>query len=89
MAAFVRRAFKILLFCVLFLLAGRFIHTYPMPMTQQQQHYLIVISESFGVDDYEMFYILAMIAVDLAVAIAVYMMLLKLWRRYWMKPRQG
>ena len=86
MATLVRRAFKTLLFCALFLLEGRFVHTYPMPMTRQQQHYLIVISESFGVDDYEMFYILAMIVIDLAVAIVVYVMLLKLWRRYWMKP---
>jgi hypothetical protein len=60
-----------------------------MPMTRQQQHYLIVISESFGVDDYEMFYILAMVVIDLAVSIAVYVMLLKLWRRYRMKRRHG
>jgi hypothetical protein len=89
MATLVRRAFKVFLFCALFLLAGRYVHTYPMPMTRQQQHYLIVISESFGVDDYEMFYILAMVVIDLAVSIAVYVMLLKLWRRYRMKRLHG
>ncbi|WP_395063424.1 hypothetical protein [Paraburkholderia silvatlantica] len=49
------KAAKVLLFCALFLLAGRYVHTYPMPMTLQQQHYLIVISEAFGVADYELF----------------------------------
>jgi hypothetical protein len=58
-------------------------------MTRQQQHYLIVISERFGVDDYEMFYIAAMIVIDLTVSIAVYVMLLKLWRHYWIKRRHG
>jgi hypothetical protein len=89
MATLVRRAIKVVLFCVLFLLAVRYVHTYPMPMTQQQQHYLIVISERFGVDDYELFYIGAMVVIDLIVAIAVYVVILKLWRRYEMRRRHG
>jgi hypothetical protein len=89
MSTLVRRAFKVFLFCVLFLLAGRYVHTYPMPMTRQQQHYLIVISESFGVDDYEMFYIAVVVFIDLIVAIAVYMLILKLGRRYWMNRRHA
>jgi hypothetical protein len=88
MTTVVRRAFKVVLFCALFLLAVRYVHTYPMPMTRQQRHYLIVISERFGVADYEMFYIASMVVIDLIVAAAVYVVILKLWLRYEVKRRQ-
>ena len=54
MATLVRRIFKTLLLCGLFFLSGRYVHTYPIPMTPDQQQQLIVISEKFGVDDYEL-----------------------------------
>lgn len=76
------KAAKVLLFCALFLLAGRYVHTYPMPMALQQQHYLIAVSEAFGVADYELFYIGSMILIDVVVTIAVYSILMRLWRCY-------
>ncbi|SMG44204.1 hypothetical protein [Paraburkholderia susongensis] len=82
MEALARKAAKVLLFCGLFFLAGRYVHTYPLPMTLSQQHYLIVISETFGVADYEMFYIGSMIAIDLVVTILAYSILMRLWQRY-------
>jgi len=85
MATLVRKVAKILLFFALYFLAIRYIHTYPMPMTLQQQHYLIVISDAFRVADYELFYILAMMLIDLIVTIMVYTILMRLWRRYRMK----
>jgi len=85
MAKLVRKATKVLLFCGLFLLAGRYVHTYPLPMTLQQQHYLIVISEAFGVADYELFYILSMMLIDLIVTIMAYSILIRLWQHYRMR----
>lgn len=80
MATLVRRISKTLLFCGLFFLSGRYVHTYPLPMTPDQQQQLIAISEKFGVDDYELFYMGAMALVDLAAAILAYMLIMKLWR---------
>ncbi|MBN3850512.1 hypothetical protein G3N58_27375 [Paraburkholderia sp. Ac-20342] len=80
MAKLVRKTTKVLLFCTLYFLAIRYVHTYPMPMTLQQQHYLIVISEAFGVADYELFYILSMMLIDLIVTIMAYSILMRLWR---------
>jgi hypothetical protein len=82
MGTLARNAAKVLLFCGLFLLAVRYIHTYPLPLTLQQQHFWIVISETFGVEDSELFYIGSMVAVDLVVTIVVYAMLMRLSRRY-------
>jgi hypothetical protein len=56
------------------------VHTYPLPMTLEQQHILIVISDQFGVADAELLYIGAMTAIDLVVAIALYRLAMKLWR---------
>ena len=58
-------------------------------MTLQQQHYLIVISEWFGVDNYELFYIGTMAVIDLIVAVIAYRLLARLWRNYakrWKRP---
>ncbi|MCG5075153.1 hypothetical protein [Paraburkholderia tagetis] len=80
-----RRISKVVLFCGLFFLAGRYVHTYPLPMTLQQQHYLILISDTFGVADYELFYIFAMVIIDIIVATIVYAALIKLCRYCWAK----
>ncbi|MBC8639476.1 hypothetical protein IAG25_21850 [Caballeronia sp. EK] len=85
MATLVRKLFKIALFIGLFFLAVRYVHTYPLPMTEPQQHVLFVISDAFGVEDVEMLYILSMTAIDLMVAIIAYKVILKLWRRYRMR----
>ena len=53
MATLARRMLRLLLFFGLFFLAVRFVHTYPIPMTQDQQQHLIVISEEMGVRDAE------------------------------------
>ncbi|ADG19128.1 hypothetical protein [Paraburkholderia atlantica] len=82
METLARRAAKALLFCGLYFLAVRYVHTYPMPMTLQQQQYLIVISEAFGVADIELFYIVAMMVIDLLVTIAAYSILARLWRHF-------
>ena len=77
-----RRIVKAILFFCLFLLAGRYVHTYPLPMTLEQQHYLSTISELFGVYDYEFFYVVSMIILDLIVTVIAYSILIRLWRRY-------
>jgi hypothetical protein len=77
----VRKFAKVFLFCGLFFIAGRYVHTYPLPMTPQQQHYLIFFSEKFGVTDYEIFYIGAMVAIDFIVAVIAYSILMNIWRR--------
>jgi hypothetical protein len=82
MATLVRRIFKTLLFCGLFFLAGRYVHTYPIPMTLDQQQWLIVISEKFGVRDYELFYIGAMALIDLIVSGVAYILIIKFWRLF-------
>ncbi|CAN0621305.1 protein of unknown function [Burkholderia multivorans] len=61
-------------------LSGRYVHTYPIPMTPDQQQQLIVISEKFGVDDYELLYIGTMVLADLIATIVAYVLIMKLWR---------
>jgi hypothetical protein len=79
MATLVRRVFKALLFCGLFFLSVRYVHTYPMPMTQDQQQQLIVISDKLGVHDAEALYIFTMSFIDLIVTILAYMVIMRLW----------
>jgi hypothetical protein len=50
-------------------------------MTLEQQQLLIEISDKLGVTDYELLYIGAMITIDLIVAIVLYVMIMKIWRR--------
>jgi len=80
MAILVRRIFKTLLFCGLFFLSVRYVHTYPMPMTQDQQQRLIVVSDKLGVRDAEALYIFTMYLIDLMVTIFAYMVIIRLWR---------
>ena len=49
-------------------------------MTLAQQHKLIEISDKLGVTDYELLYIGAMTAIDLIVAIVLYVLVMKIWR---------
>lgn len=80
MAILVRRICKPLLFFALFLLSVRYVHTYPLPMTPEQQHILIAISDKLGVTDCELLYIGATTAIDLIVTIVLYAMVMKTWR---------
>jgi len=77
-----RSAIKIILFSGLFFLSVRYVHTYPLPMPARHQYYLRVISEFFGVRDYEFFYIASMVIVDLIVTVVVYSIMIRLCRRY-------
>lgn len=67
----------------------RFIHTYPLPMPMAQQRYLIAISETFGVNDYEGFYLSAVAVVNLIVAAIEYTLIMKLWRHYRAKHKDA
>ncbi|MGF6879254.1 hypothetical protein OKW35_008775 [Paraburkholderia sp. MM5477-R1] len=80
MATLARRLCKLFLFLALFLLSVRYVHTYPSPMTLEQQQILIEISDKLEVADYELLYIGAMTAIDLIVAIVLYVLIVKIWR---------
>lgn len=77
---------RLFLFLGLFYVCFLYVHTYPYPLTSRQLDYLIAISEWFGVYDYEAFYIDAMIAIDLVVAVIAYILLMKIWRYYRSPP---
>jgi len=72
---------KSALFIGLFLLATRYVHTYPTPLTLRQQEILIGVSDWLGVRDYDGLYVFSMAALDLLVAIVAYKVIMKLWRR--------
>lgn len=80
MAILARRLCKLFIFVALFLLTVRYVHTYPLPMTLEQQHILIGIADKLGVTDYELLYIGTMTAIDLIVAIVLYVLAMKMWR---------
>ncbi|MGF6595978.1 hypothetical protein P3T23_000685 [Paraburkholderia sp. GAS448] len=83
------RLCKLLLLFALFLLSVRYVHTYPSSMTLEQQQLLIEISDKLGVTDYELLYIGAVITIDLIVAIVLYVMIMKIWRRCRSKSRRA
>ncbi|WP_071842485.1 hypothetical protein [Dickeya fangzhongdai] len=79
---FIRHIFSVLLFISLFLLAIRYVHTYPVPLTRKQTDLLVTLSEKAGWKDPELFYITVMSIIDLIVTILVYLAIIKLWRYY-------
>lgn len=81
MATLAHRALRLVLFIGLFILSVRYIHTYPIPMTQDQQQDLIVISGKLGVRDAEALYIFTMCFVDLIASILAYRMIMSVSRR--------
>jgi hypothetical protein len=80
LATLASKLLKLFLFFVLFLLSVRYIHTYPLPMTIEQQHILILISEKLDVADYELLYIGAMMIIDIIAAIVLYKLIMRIWR---------
>ena len=58
-------------------------------MTLEQQQLLIEISDKLGVTDYELLYIGAVITIGLIVAIVLYVMIMKIWRRCRSKSRRA
>lgn len=81
MATLAHRALRLVLFIGLFILSVRYIHTYPIPMTQDQQQDLIVISGKLGVRDAEALYIFTMCFIDLIASILAYRMIMSVSRR--------
>ncbi|MGF6374592.1 hypothetical protein OKW40_007408 [Paraburkholderia sp. RAU6.4a] len=49
-------------------------------MTLEQQQILIEISDKLEVADHELLYIAAMTAIDLIMAIVLYVLIVKIWR---------
>jgi len=86
MAALALRLFKTVLFVTLFWLSVRYVHVYPVPMTEEQLRILFAISEALDVRDAELLYILAMLILEMLTTIIAYIFIIKLWRRF--KARQ-
>lgn len=80
MATLARRIPKLILFAGLLFLSIRYVHTYPIPMTQDQQQRLIVISEKLGVRDAEALYIFTMCFIDLVVTTLTYRAIIRVSR---------
>ena len=80
MAILVRKVVKGLLFVSLFLLSIRYVHTYPLPMPNDQVEWWFVFSDKFGIDDVEGFCLSVTTLTDLIVSIFVYLGVLKLWK---------
>ncbi|HTH61353.1 MAG TPA: hypothetical protein VL689_14470 [Paraburkholderia sp.] len=78
---------KTVLFLAIYALALRLIHTYPLPMPEDQQHILFAISQTMGIRDPDDLYIITFAVVDLIVAIAAYWSIMKIWRHGASKDR--
>ncbi|UAY96796.1 hypothetical protein KTF62_02390 [Dickeya dadantii] len=78
----IRHFLSIFLFIALFLLAIRYVHTYPVPLTRKQTDLLVTLSEKAGWKDPELFYITVMSIIDLIAATLAYVAIIKLWRYY-------
>jgi hypothetical protein len=87
MAIFVRRVVKGMLFVGLFILSMKFVHTYPVPMTNDQVEWWFVFSEKFGIGDVEGFWLSVTALADLIVTIFLYLGVLKLWKNLQMRHR--
>jgi len=82
METLVRRLFKVALFLGLFILAIRYVHTYPDPMTESQLLVWWNASEWLGIRDPEDLYFVVWVTIQLIVTIVMYLAIMKLWRRY-------
>lgn len=80
MVILVRKVVKGLLFVSLFLPSIRYVHTYPLPMPNDQVEWWFVFSEKFGIDDVEGFCLSVTTLADLIVSLFVYLGVLKLWK---------
>lgn len=89
MARLVRRLFKVALFIGLFVLSVRYVHTYPMPMPENQLAFWFAAADCFGIRDPDDLYIPTMVVIELIVAILVYVAIMKLWSRYNRLSRPG
>lgn len=82
MATLARRVFKVALFCCLFYLALRYIHTYPWPMPERQSLMWWRAARRLGIRDPEDLYFWVWVPVALFSAMLAYVAIMKLWQRY-------
>ncbi|GAB7266757.1 hypothetical protein DZJ_33080 [Dickeya ananatis] len=82
MATLARRVCKTLLFFTLLFLSVRYVHTYPIPMPKEQVTLLFKLSATLGIRDPEDLYISSMLVIELITTIVVYILIMKVWRRY-------
>lgn len=75
-----RKLMKAVLFIGLFLLSIRYIHMYPVPMTETQLVVWYSISDRLGIRDPEDLYISVMLILELLATVAAYVLILKSWR---------
>jgi hypothetical protein len=89
MAILVRSFIKGLLFFVLFLLALKFVHTYPMPMTDEQVAWWLAMSRRLGIRDPDDLWMPATLIVDLIVTVSIYIGITRLWKTLRAKHRSN
>lgn len=89
MATLARRLFKTVLFLGLFLLSVRYVHTYPVPMTEEQLGILLAICDALDIRDPENLYIPAMLVLELLTTITVYILIIKSWRLFKAMNKKG
>ncbi|SMG61477.1 hypothetical protein [Paraburkholderia susongensis] len=89
MAILARRVFKVVLFLGLFVLAIRYVHTYPDPMTESQLLVWWNASEWLGIRDPEDLYFVVWVTIQLIVTVLAYMAIMRLWRYYRSKHPSG
>ncbi|AHK18685.1 hypothetical protein [Yersinia similis] len=77
MATLVRRLLKVLFFIGLFILAVKYIHSYPYPMPESQLQHWFSISEFLGFSNPEDIYFPAMLVLDIIVASLAYVFIMK------------
>ncbi|CAB3793525.1 hypothetical protein LMG28688_03729 [Paraburkholderia caffeinitolerans] len=82
MATLVRWLFKTILFIGLFLLSVRYVHTYPLPMPENQLSAWLSTANRIGIRDPDDLYIPVMLVIEFIVALLAYTAIIKLWRRY-------
>lgn len=58
----------------------RFVRLFPMPLDDRQAQVLIDISDALRIDDYELLYLCTVAAVDMVLAAAAYMLMMRIWR---------
>lgn len=80
MGIVVRRLFKVALFIGLFCLAVPYVHTYPIPMPENQARAWLHAANWLGIRDPDDLYIPLILLADLIVATLAYLAIMKCWR---------
>ncbi|GAB3625222.1 hypothetical protein PTE30175_01626 [Pandoraea terrae] len=87
MATLVRRAYKTLLFLVILLYSAKYVHTYPIPMPDDQLEFWYRMSGRLNIRNPEDLWIPTMWVCQLVTTIVVHVLIIRLWRicarRFW------